>query len=375
MTKSEWKSGQRPKLLSPINSFEGAIRVIHAGADEIYCGVAMPGKLKNFVMYRGPGSTGAQLPTYDELGKIVEYAHNNNVKVLLVANEPFMSEALESEMKNHIRSCVDKGVDALIIGDLGVLSIVRDLGVDLPLYASTYFVSMNYEATDFLRKLGFSRVILERHLTLREIAEVVRHSKVDIEVFCHVGGCSNINANCYLYHVVTPRIDFEMKSKLWKMERGIDEDTKKGVFHPISPCTLFFEVYDVNNVHTRICKAPIMDAATQCSLCHIPALVQAGVTGLKIVGRFDHVLNQEAYTRIYRELIDLIGQVTPDILQEKIDSLKKEFEKKTLIKEKRGRNVYWFRPQSQFCEQKRCYYGSLFHVPYESYVSLRNVRS
>lgn len=356
-----------PKLLSPINSFEAAVKVIQAGADEIYCGVAMPGKLKHFILYRGPGASHAQLPTYDELGRIVEYAHRYRphargrgraprVEVVLVVNEPFMSDALESEMRDHIRLCLDKGVDAMIIGDYGVLSILKDMGVDVPLYASTYFTSMNRKAVDFLRKLGFSRVVLERHLTLHEISEIVDHSKVDIEVFCHGGGCSNINVNCYFYHHGHPQLMHHIEKEMEKRIKG----------RMYSPCALYYEVYEASDGHTRICKLPILDAITHCSLCHLPALVQTGVTGLKIVGRFDPIPIQERRTRFYREVLDQIerggGQVRPEILRKKIDSLTKDKEE-----------PFSFFPlklwKETFCKPKRCFFSPLFHVPYKSFTS------
>ena len=86
---------QVPKLLSPVRSFEGTVRVIQAGADEIYCGVVseIP-SLKHFVLYRG---VWCNLPTYEELGRVAKYAHDHGVKVLLTANLPFMIEAVEKE--------------------------------------------------------------------------------------------------------------------------------------------------------------------------------------------------------------------------------------------------------------------------------------
>jgi len=375
-----------PKLLSPVNSFEGAVGVIRAGADEIYCGVAIPGKLKNFTIYRGPGASPAQLPTYDELGKIVNYAHRHNVKVIVTVNEPFMSKVLDKTMRSHIRSCLDEGVDALIVGDFGVLSIIKDLGVDVPLIASTYFVSMNYEAVNFLGKLGFSRVILERHLTLQEISEIVNHSNVPIEVFCHAGGCSNINANCYFYH-------YGIFSKLLGSELRVSKHVKS----VIAPCTLFYDVYDVNDEETKLCNIPILDAFTFCSLCHIPALVRIGVSGLKIVGRFKSAQEQEIYTLVYRELLDTIvkerGNVNNKRVLDKIKSLRRRLdkleidraignsdEKKPKIMKglngriKRARyevlqGITKFPFRDIYCEQKRCLYGPLFNVPYKHFTS------
>lgn len=337
-----------PKILSPINSLEDATRVISAGADEVYCGAKMSGKLKNFVLYRGPGTPlgirkerSAQRITYDELGRIVDYAHGHGVKVILVVNEPFMSEELEEEMRGHIGPCLDEGVDALIIGDIGTLLIAKDMGVKVPLYASTYFISTNREAVDFLRKLGFSRIILDRHLTINEISDIVKHSKVDIEVFCHGPGCSNINGNCYLYH---GHLYYHLK-RAW-------EEEKTKLKRSVPPCMFTFEVYDADRL-TKIGKAPILDAHTYCSLCNVWALVQAGVHGLKIVGREHGTEHKETETRVYRKILDFIarGQVRPKKLRKRISLLRKELD--TIYSAGMG-------GMRRLCEEKHCYYSPLF---------------
>jgi len=342
MTNSSLEKRRIPKILSPINSYEGAVGVIEAGADEIYCGVGMPGKHKHFVLQRGPGISPPQLRTYKELSKIVKYAHKHDVKVILVANEPFMSDRLEGEFKDHIKTCIDTGVDALIIGDIGVFLLLKEMDVNLPLYASTYFATMNHEAVRFLEKLGFSRVILERHLTLPEISDVVSHSKVDIEVFCHGVGCSNINVNCYFYHYMpVPKLLSALK-KMGKQGK------------PRIPCMLPYEVYEIVSEKNakKICDAPILDAITYCSLCYLSALVAAGVAGIKIVGRFGSVKSQSAATKAYRELLDLIGsnQKSSRDLKKKISQLRENFGEKF---------------QKSFCEPKRCMFSPLFNVPYE----------
>jgi len=387
LTQKEWKRRRIPKLLSPINSYEGAVRVVRAGADEVYCGVAMPEKLQHFTLYRGPGRSPAQLQSYDELAKVVDFAHGRNVKVVVTVNEPFMSEDLEKPMKSHVRSCLDQGADALIVGDLGVLSVIRDLGVDVPLLASTYFVSMNSEQVDFLRRLGFSRVILERHLTLQEVSEIVRRSEIPIEIFCHAGGCSNINANCYFYH-------YGPFSKLLGSELKVSKHVKSIT----SPCTLFYDIYDSSDRGKKLCNIPVLDAFTFCSLCHLQTLVQIGVAGLKIVGRLMHPEQQEAYTMVYREFLDMIakggGRVPANRLRQKIESLKRrldeldlgkpigETQKKSVLEKERPlrkkledvryetlRGLIEFPFREVFCKQKRCYFSPLFNAPYEHFTS------
>ena len=365
-----------PKILAPVNSFESTVKVIDAGADEIYCGVAMTGKGKSFGLYRGPGASPAQLPSYDELGRVVQHAHIHGVKVVLVANEPFMSDELEEGMRNHIRLGADKGVDALMIGDMGVLSIVRDLGVNVPLYASTYFVSMNCEAIDFLRKLGFSRVILERHLTLHEISEIVKHSKVDIEVFCHYGGCSNINACCYFYHL---RMPSKVKEEWRMMASSVGRHT--------APCTIPYDIYEITNWGDKLlCNAPVMDALTYCSLCHIQALVQAGIVGLKIVGRLRqwHGYGGVAMdVRIYRKLLDRIAKDSagPEKLRETVSTLRKEYDQlmieecKRTLRAQGGGTVKYLPYYDFYCKPKRCIFSNLFNAPYkEQELNLREIR-
>ena len=367
----------KPKIMAPVNSLEGASRVIPAGADEVYCGVALPTKYRSFILYRGPGKSSAQLPSYSELEKIVKYAHDEGVKVIVVVNEPFMSDKLEKEMKNHVASIVEKEVDGLIIGDVGVLSVVKEMGVDVQLIASTYFVSMNSETVEFLRGLGFSRVVLERHLTLDEISEIVRNSKVDIEVFCYYGGCSNINGNCYLYHFGT--------TKFWKASSELKTMSSGGRFVPaLTPCRFVYDIYDVNT-KSYLGRWPIMDAFTICSLCHLPALIRTGVAGLKIVGRFLDVLKQETATRVIRTLLDKIwsegGRLKRKSFHKMLSELRRDlnyaFGPLSLIRQKaskerrrvqletsRLKNLHRFY-QDTFCKPQRCFFAPLLNAPYK----------
>ena len=327
-----------PKLLAPIMRFQAAVQVIEAGADELYCGVKMP--MKDFSLYRG---TEHCVSTYEELKAIVGYAHDFGVKVFITANMPFTADIIEKEWREHISKCLEQEVDALIVGDLGVLSIIKDIDADVALLASTYFATMNHEAANFLKRLGFSRVILERHLTIPEISEIVRKSAVEIEVFVHGAGCSNINTNCYFFHYKYPPLNEALR----------EVDGFK------NPCTLNFEIYDTKS-RERIGEAPILDAFTFCSICELPALVKTGVAGLKIVGRGDFIAYQKNATRVYRELLDLIGENKLEEFKEKITKLKRDF---------LPRPPMFANLEEVACEQERCFYSPLFHAPYKTRLS------
>lgn len=328
----------KPRLLSPIRSFEGAVRVIQAGTDEIYCGVNIP-EFKKFMLYRG---SHCNISNYHELRRVVNYAHDFNVDVIVTINKPFTSEVIEKGVKAHIRSCLDEGVDAFIIGDMGTLSIVKDMGVSIPLYASTYMASMNKEAVEFLGKLGFSRVILERQLMIPEIKEIAQHSKVEIEVFIHGTGCSHINVSCYLFHYAYPEMTRAML-------------TLNGIK---LPCVLPFDVFDVDQKHEKLSSTPILDAFRFCSICRLPWLIKTGVTGFKIVGRCLNEKYQENTTKIYRELIDIVYRDDMKAFTKKLESLREKF-----IPLKR--DLPLTNLKELCCDQKRCYYFQLLHTPYK----------
>ena len=329
-----------PKILSPIKSYEGAVRVIRAGAEELYCGVTLH-KLKDFVLYRG---SACNVSSYQELGQIIKFAHSHGVKVYLTANFPHMISTFKNEYKNHLNHCLEEGIDALIIGNLGILHMIKKMKVQVPFFASTFLAAMNYEAVAFLKNLGFSRVVLERQLRLKEISNIASHSSIDLEVFIHGGGCSNINANCFLLHQNDP-----------KLLRALS--TIEGV-NP--PCRLPFEIFNTNDKEKKLAEVAVLDAYTFCSLCRLPELMKTGVSGFKIVGRCLNEEYQETTTQLYHQCMNLIKTGKIRKFREKLNTLKIKFNPL---------------PPSisnldeMFCEQNRCYYTNLFHSPYNIPVS------
>lgn len=342
------KEKKTPKLLSPINSYEGAERIVRAGADELYCGVAIPEFERFFGRpYLGGPIRGplCSIPTYDELGSVVKVAHANDVEVLLTMNYPFMTNSMEKVMERHTRSCLDEGVDAIILENQGILSIIKKIDMDLPLYASMYNVSLNYETCNFLKKVGYSRAILECHLTIPEISEIVKNSDIDIEIFIHGAGCSNLQRTCTLLHYRFP----EMSDALSSNESFFKH-----------PCQLLFDIYDGDKNNLLDKNVRILDSQTCCSICMVPELVETGVVGFKITGRCAGIAYQETATKVYRELIDLIEEDRSNEFKEKVNVLKREFHPFPGIPATL---------EEIYCEQKRCQYPPLFHAAYKQPLS------
>src|SRR5271157_5106597 len=123
-----------PKIIAPVSSVEGAMRVLDAGADELYCGVRLKGS--KYLSYSGrPGS--CCLPDYEDLRRVVELAHAGGAVVSLTANLPFMAAAIKWFVRDFLKRCVGQGIDALIVGDLEALMLVREMDIKLPIYASS----------------------------------------------------------------------------------------------------------------------------------------------------------------------------------------------------------------------------------------------
>ncbi len=345
-----------PKILSPVTSFSGATQVIAAGADEIYCAVKVPGAAH---LLNRPES--CCVSTYRELGEIAAYARSRAVDTIVTLELPFIAQFMATQMKEHISSCVNEGIDALIVGDVGLIKMVRDMGLAIPIYASTMLGVMNYEAVDFMRELGVKRVVPERHMSIDEIGETVRRNRdVEIEVFVHGGGCSNINANCYL--------EFARASE------AAAGKALRGLKAMPNVCRYAFDVYEFAGDESRIARTPILDAFTFCSLCDLPELIETGVAGLKIVGRCWTLAYQVKATKMYRDLIELVkrgerrgfSRTQRKRFHGMVESFKHDaFLPASLRPTARRRGRSFWSHSDVLCAEGRCYYSPLFHAAYE----------
>jgi collagenase-like PrtC family protease len=328
------------KIISPIKSVEGAARVAAAGADELYVGVRLQG-LK-FMSYSGRKAS-CCLNNYDELAEVCRVAHAHGATVNLTANLPFMTDMLTSLVKSYLKRSVEAGVDALIIADMGTLLLIRDMGLDLPVYASSYFVARNIESVHFLQKLGVTRLICSPDSTLDEIRDLVNRSPIEVEAFVHGEGCSNVGGNCYLIHSGRPKgyapYDNASASPIASQP---GEDTSIVSISDRIPCLFDYEVRQISEKGGigPVEHVPIMDSYTFCSMCYVHELVQMRVGGLKIVGRCASEAFQERTTRQYRRLVDMAKAEHIAGIKHEIQHLRAESPE--LLK---------------LCVNKRCYYA------------------
>jgi len=179
-----------PEILAPAGDQEALLAAIKGGADAVYLGV---GEFN--------ARQGAKNFTLNELENAVDLAHSHGVSVYLALNIPIKQKELQ-----HALEIVDRaytvGIDAIILQDLGLLRLLKQIYPDLELHTSTQMTIHNRNGVDFVAGLGAKRVIVSRELTANEVRAIVEHSKantaskVDIEVFVHGALCYSYSGKC-----------------------------------------------------------------------------------------------------------------------------------------------------------------------------------
>ncbi|MDD1763230.1 MAG: DUF3656 domain-containing protein [Methanobacteriaceae archaeon] len=184
-----------PELLSPAGSMEALKAAASAGADAVY--LAGP---------RFGARHYADNFTPTELEETFKYAHLRGLKVYVTVNILPKDEELV-EVADYLYWLYEKGADGVIVQDLGVASLARDLVPNLPLHASTQMTIHNQEGVKWAAKFGFKRVILAREIKLAEIKRIPPEiqESVEIEVFIHGALCYSYSGQCLFSSLIGGR--------------------------------------------------------------------------------------------------------------------------------------------------------------------------
>lgn len=174
------------KILAPVGNFECLKAAIAGGANEVYLGVKEFNARNNI--------EGFSLET---LKSAIDYAHLFGVKVLLALNILFTGDEMQSAVDVAV-SAYNYGIDAFIIQDLGLASILNKNYPQMELHASTQMGIHNLEGVKAIEKYGFKRVVLARETPLKEIKRIKENSDIEIEYFAHGALCVSFSGNCYL---------------------------------------------------------------------------------------------------------------------------------------------------------------------------------
>ena len=261
------------ELLAPAGSMEAFYAALKNGADAVYLG----GKLFNARNF-------AKNFDIEDIKNVVRYAHVRNVKVYVTVNILISDQEFEMAI-DFIKELYLANVDGIIIQDIGLINVVSKLFKGLEIHASTQMTIYNKSGADFLKKYGFSRVVLARETSLKEIKEVTCDNDIDVEIFGHGALCISYSGQCLLSSMIGGRSG----------NRG----------SCAQPCRMEYELIEENNGHKKsVKKGHLLSPKDLCSIRSLKDMINNGVTSLKIEGRMKTPEYVAVVTKIYRKYID-----------------------------------------------------------------------
>ena len=175
-----------PEILAPVGSTAQLYAAVRTGANAIYLGT------KSFNARRNADN-------FDSLSlkDAVDYCHSYNVKAYVALNTIVFDKELNA-LYETVREVAKSGADAVIVQDFAAARAVKKICPTLPLHASTQMAIHNVAGVKLLERLGFSRVVLARELSLKEIEKIVESTSLETEVFVHGAHCMSVSGNCYI---------------------------------------------------------------------------------------------------------------------------------------------------------------------------------
>lgn len=238
------------EILSPAGSYEAFVSAIQNGADAIYMGI---NKFNARQM--------ANNFNIDEYIECIEYAHLRGVRVYLTLNVLLDDDEIKEAMQILIK-LYSKGLDAVIIQDIGLIDIIRKVLPNLDIHISTQMSVQNLDQVKVLEKLGVRRVVLARELTLNEIKYICDNTSVEIEVFVHGALCVSYSGQCLMSSLIG------------------DRSANKGMCG--ATCRMR---YTLSKNNEKMVYGSLLSKKDIYGLDYVKELEEAGVHSLKIEGR------------------------------------------------------------------------------------------
>lgn len=276
---------KRPEILSPAGNLEKMKAAILYGADAVYLSgriFGMRAAADNF--------------SIEELHEATAYAHERNVKVYLTVNT-MPREHEYPALREYFVALRDIALDALIVADLGVFMLAREMLPDKELHVSTQASSVSAADCRAWHALGAKRVVLARELTLEEIKAIRAQipDEIEIECFIHGSMCVSYSGRCLLSNHL------------------IGRDANRGMC--AQPCRWNYTVrsYEITEEKRPDVRLPIeeeggetfiLSSRDTCTIEHIPELIEAGIDSFKIEGRMKSAYYTAVVTNTYRMALD-----------------------------------------------------------------------
>lgn len=267
---------RKPEILAPAGTVEAVRQVIDAGADAVYVG----GKGLNMRQHR----TSYNLAE-PEIAEAIEFVHSRGKRLYFTLNSLILDSQV-GQLRNTLSMLGRLGPDAIIVQDLAVASLAREICVQIPLHASTMMNVHNAETALALKMMGFVRIIPSRDIPLHEIRRIHEQSGLEMECFVHGDMCISQSSQCYLSGIL------------------FGESSNCG--RCMKPCRWQWQLVSTRG-DTELppqSQGYLLARKDLCLLSHIPALVQNEITALKIEGRMRSAEFLAPVVTLYRKAVD-----------------------------------------------------------------------
>lgn len=258
------------ELLSPAGDFECLVSAVQNGANAVYFGLDKFNARVNGRNFED-----------EELVKAIKYAKLRNVKTHLTLNILIKNKEFEEALK-LVEFAYNSGIDAVIVQDLGLAKKIMELFPKLEVHSSTQMTIYNLDGVKEIEKLGYSRCVLARELSIEEIKNICKNTNIEIEVFIHGALCICYSGQCLMSSLIGGRSG----------NRGKCAGT----------CRLPYSLLKDGQEQE---KGYLLSSKDVCTLNILPELIEAGVKSFKIEGRMKSKEYVGIVTSIYRKYIDL----------------------------------------------------------------------
>lgn len=268
------------ELLAPAGSYESIKAAYQAGADAVYAGGGRFG-----------ARAYAQNLGGEELLEAIDYSHLRGKKLYLTVNTLLKDAELYGELYDYLLPLYLRGLDAVIVQDLGVMAWLRENFPGLPLHVSTQATVTGPRGARLLEELGARRVVPARELSLEEIRQIRRETGLEIETFIHGALCYSYSGQCLFSSMLGGRSG----------NRG----------RCAQPCRLSYQLYQEGRRLSRRGQEYLLSPKDICTVDLLPEILEAGVVSLKIEGRMKRAEYTAGVVRIYRKYLDLCLEGRP----------------------------------------------------------------
>lgn len=270
------------ELLSPVGDWNALVSAVQSGANAVYFGANEFNARMNSKNF-----------DREELKKAIQYAKLRKVKTNLTLNILIKNNEFDKAMElvNYAYTC---GIDAIIVQDLGLAQKIIKEYPDLDVHSSTQMTVYNLQGVKQIENLGFKRCVLARELSIEEIKQICKNTKIEIEVFIHGALCICYSGQCLMSSIIGGRSG----------NRGKCAGT----------CRL---PYSLLKDGQTVDKGYLLSSKDVCTLDILPELIKSGVKSFKIEGRMKSPVYVGIVTSIYRKYIDLANSNKPYIVYEK----------------------------------------------------------